>query len=250
MPSRGPRPSVATSGVAVAYQRAADFADGHDERGRSLVRSLGCWTALGDPSGMRQLMTDGTDIGVTVPWHAAAVRWLDGDAAAVAELRKAAPWRRAARAARRCSPTPHSRAGTGVRRWRRRGASCAGGPAVPLATWPTLCWCSVGRRRAQWRRWSPSATTMRPRRICGPASVTPRRTSAGDGDAAEQVLGDPRELGPLLWDLAERTAPGSPPDGGPRAPCGGPAGAGDDRRPPAAASLATAVLPRSPRRSS
>ena len=27
-----------------------------------------------------------------------------------------------------------------------------------------------------------------------------------DGDAAEQVLGDPGELGPLLWDPAERTA--------------------------------------------
>ncbi len=198
--------------AAVAYQRAADFADGHDERVRSLVRSLGCWTALGDPGGMRQLMTEGTDIGVTVHMaRSAAVRWLDGDAAAVAELRKAAPLatsgQRAlldalfADAAFACG---HGReametARRIVRGWSRGaarnladallvlGGHLAPGAMAPLEPAGDDDAASIVHSRARIRH-------------------AEAHLRFGDGDAAEQVLGDPGELGPLLWDPAERTA--------------------------------------------
>ncbi len=198
--------------AAVAYQRAADFADGHDDRVRSLVRSLACWTALGDPGGMRQLMTDGTDGGATIHMaRSAAVRWLDGDAAAVAELRTAAPLatsgQRAlldalfADAAFACG---HAReametARRVVRGWSRGVARnladallVLGGQLAPSAMAPLEV---AGDDDA--------AEIVRSRAVLRHAEAHLR---FGDGDAAERVLSDAGEPGPLLWDPAERTA--------------------------------------------
>ena len=145
--------------------------------------------------------------------RSAAVRWLDGDAAAVAELRTAAPLatsgQRAlldalfADAAFACG---HAREAMETARRVVRGWYRGVGPQPGRGA----CWCSeAGWPRARWRRSSrPAMTTQR--RSCGrePCSATPRPDLRfGDGDAAEQVLDRTGARGPLPWDPAERTAP-------------------------------------------
>ena len=78
--------------AALAHQRAADFAERRDDRSRALIDALGLWTALGDPLAMRRLLTEAHDDRIEACLaRSAALRWLDGDSAAIAELRKAAP---------------------------------------------------------------------------------------------------------------------------------------------------------------
>ena len=77
--------------AAIAHQRAADFAESGPTRAAAVARALACWTAIGDPVPMRRLLAEGGDDDTTTHIaRSAAVRWLDGDGAAVAELRRGA----------------------------------------------------------------------------------------------------------------------------------------------------------------
>ena len=55
-------PPAATSGVAaVAHERAAAYAERHEERSRELVSALGLWTTLGDEIAVRRLLAEPHD---------------------------------------------------------------------------------------------------------------------------------------------------------------------------------------------
>ena len=77
--------------AAVAFERAAAFAERHEQRSQASAHALGVRTALGDTIAVRRALGDPHDDSVaTHVARGAAVRWLDGDAASVVELRAAA----------------------------------------------------------------------------------------------------------------------------------------------------------------
>ena len=183
---------------------------------------------------MRRLLTEGADGETTTHMaRSAAVRWLDGDGAAVAELRRGAPLATSARACRsstRCSPTrPLSLRARprGDRDGRDAVAAWISRPA--LARDLAVALLVLGGRAARRRlaplepepddvaRSGPGAGDRPPR--AGPSSL--RRRAVAPNRSSEPPL----DGGPLLWDPAERTALRGPPDRRPGPPGDRPAAA-------------------------
>jgi DNA-binding CsgD family transcriptional regulator/tetratricopeptide (TPR) repeat protein len=198
--------------AALAHHRAADFAAGHAARSREIRRALALWAAFGDPVAVRRLIAEAQDDDVvTYVARSAGMRWLEGDAAAVAELRRAAPRataeqramldalfadaalacgraREATEAAGRVVRSEHH----GVARNLAEAVLVLGGQAEPTRLAPLEAADGDETREI-----------VRSRAAVRHAMAYLR---VGDVDAAEHVLGVASDTDPVPWDAGERTA--------------------------------------------
>lgn len=198
--------------AAIAHQRAADFAESGLTRATAAARALACWTAIGDPVPMRRLLAEGgNDDTTTHIARSAAVRWLDGDGTAVAELRRGA--QRATDAERPLLDALFADAAMEAGRGRdalevaaRVAATQPTGAARDLA----VALLVLGGRAApaDLGTLEPESGDVAHEVVRARAIV--RRAQAhlrfGDARSAELELGATTDGGPLLWDPAERTA--------------------------------------------
>jgi hypothetical protein len=182
----------------------------------------------------RLLAAPAADVGTRIA-RSAAVRWLDGDAGAAAELRAAAPTASDAERpvldalfADAAFASGHVR--EAVATARRVVDERADGPAGQLATALLIL---AGEAPLS------AAGSVEPNSATGSSAVVRGRATLryaeacllmGDLDGAEQALGRGSE-GPPPWDPAERTAPAGPVDVGPWAPRLGPPAARRRPRP-------------------
>ena len=198
--------------AAIAHQRAADFAESGPTRAAAVARALACWTAIGDPVPMRRLLAEGGDDDTTTHIaRSAAVRWLDGDGAAVAELRRGA--QRATDAERPLLDALFADAAMEAGRGRdalevaaRVAATQPSGAARDLA----VALLVLGGRAAPADLGPLEPESGDVAREVVRARAIVRRAQAhlrfGDARSAELELGATTDGGPLLWDPAERTA--------------------------------------------
>ncbi len=198
--------------AAIAHQRAADFAEQRPSRAIATARALACWTAIGDPVPMRRLLADGPDDDATTHIaRSAAVRWLDGDGAAVTELRRGA--QRATDAERPLLDALFADAAMEAGRGRdalevatRVAATQPTGVARELA----VALLVLGGRATPSDLGPLEPATGDVAREVVRARAVVRRAQAhlhfGDTASAEQELAATADGGPLLWDPADRTA--------------------------------------------
>jgi DNA-binding CsgD family transcriptional regulator/tetratricopeptide (TPR) repeat protein len=197
--------------AAVAHERAAELAEGHAERAASISTALGLWTALADPAAMRRLLAAPGDDVATRITRSAAIRWLEGDGAAVPELRAAAP--RASLLERSMLDALFADAALACGRTREametaRQVVRRDGPVVArhLAAALLALGGELPVERLGPLEDAPSGDVGAV--VHGRAAL--RHAEAlllsGDVDAAEQVLGAADPSGAEAWDPAERAA--------------------------------------------
>ena len=175
-------------------------------------RALACWTAIGDPCRCAACWPKARDDDTTTHIaRSAAVRWLDGDGAAVAELRRGA--QRATDAERPLLDALFADAAMEAGRGRdalevaaRVAASQPTGAARDLA----VALLVLGGRAAPADLGPLEPESDDVAREVVRARAIVRRAQAhlrfGDARSAEHELGATADGGPLLWDPAERTA--------------------------------------------